>query len=124
MEESSILEDVRKAVGLEQDDTSFDSELKLHVNSALATLNQNGVGRTTIVNDASVTWADLKDPLQLVGNEVFEQVKLFVFLKTKILFDPPPPSNIPYVAEATNEVLWRLREAYTSYEEDDAWITT
>ena len=38
----SILDTVRGAMGLVEDDSSFDSELIIHINSHLATLYQNG----------------------------------------------------------------------------------
>lgn len=41
----SILEDVREAVGLTSDTTDYDTELIMHINTAIGKLNQNGVGR-------------------------------------------------------------------------------
>ena len=114
--EDSIIKTVRTALGLNAEDTSFDSELFLHINSTLATLNQNGIGLQTSVSDDTTEWNDFKDPSQLEGNKNFEQVKLYVFLKTKIVFDPPPPSNIHYFNEIIIETLWRLRELYKENE--------
>lgn len=110
--EGSIIETVRNALGLSEHDTAFDSELYLHINSALASLNQNGIGLPMVVKDDTTEWEHFMNPEQLKGNENFEQVKLYVFLKTKIIFDPPPPSNIHYFNEIIIEALWRLRELY------------
>ena len=112
--EESILKSVRSALGLPIDDDSFDSELVLHINSALGVLNQNGVGKTVIVTDDTQKWDDFKDVAQENGNKLFPLVQLYVFVKTKLLFDPPPPSNVQYVASASEENLWRLREEYAA----------
>ena len=111
-EVTSILETVTSALGIEVDETIFDQELVLHINSALGTLNQNGIGKPTFVRDYGAQWSDFKDVTQTQGNQMFEQVKTFVFLKTKLLFDPPPPSTIKYLSDAADEILWRLREEY------------
>ncbi|MEG0239499.1 MAG: hypothetical protein RR643_05045 [Anaerorhabdus sp.] len=108
----SILESIRGACGLDTSDESFDMELIMHINSALATLNQNGVGLSISVSDTTQLWESFKDPTQTNGNELFEMVKHYVFVKTKLLFDPPPPSNVQYISEAANEDLWRLRETF------------
>lgn len=112
MDDKSILETVRGAMGLDAEDDSFDFELLLHINNALAVLHQNAVGVPFTVKDSLATWEELKDPLQIEGNKMFESVKQYVFLRTKILFDPPPPSTIKYMSEAADEILWRLRESY------------
>ena len=113
----SILETVVEAVGLAVDDQAFHQELTLHINSALATLYQNGVGKSVVVKDYGLLWEDFKDETQVVGNEMFEQVKLYVFIKTKLLFDPPPPSTVKPMTEAGDELLWRLREQYQTIPE-------
>lgn len=110
---TSILETVCEAIGLEVDDNSFNAEINLHINSALATLFQNGIGKSLVVQDFGTSWNDFKDETQTEGNLMFEQVKLYVFIKTKLLFDPPPPSTVKPMTEAADEILWRLREQYT-----------
>lgn len=112
--DDSILKSVRSALGLPIDDDSFDSELVLHINSALGVLNQNGVGKTVIVTDDTKNWEDFKDVEQTKGNKLFLLVQMYVFVKTKLLFDPPPPSNVQYVSTASEENLWRLREEYAA----------
>lgn len=115
MEETkdSILQSVRAAVGLDKEDDSFDFELIIHINNAIATMVQNGVGKPLHITGVDEEWKDFKDPNQVLADlEMFQSVKAYVFLKTKILFDPPPPSTIKYMDEAANEVLWRLRESY------------
>ena len=109
---TSILKGVRGALGLGIDDTSFDHELVIHINGALGTLVQNGVIKPLVVSSVDQVWDDLKDPETIEYDYMFEQVKLFVFVKTKILFDPPPPSTAKYMDDYATELLWRLRESY------------
>lgn len=114
----SILETVRVALGLLADDTTFDHELVMHVNGAIATLVQNGVVLEAVVIDDTMIWDNLKDTSKPDSQYMFEQVKLFVFVKTKILFDPPPPSTAKYMDEYASEILWRLRESYDTTSEE------
>lgn len=110
-EMSSVMKCVRGAMGLGVDNTAFDHELLLHINSAFADLNQNGIISEAVVTDESDLWEDFgKEGPELIL--MFEQIKLYVYLKTKILFDPPPPSTGEYMNERANELLWRLRESY------------
>ena len=106
----SILDTVRGAMGLVEDDSSFDSELIIHINSNLATLYQNGVGLPIVVEDSTALWSDLKDESK--NNDMFEQIKTYIFLRTKLLFDPPSPSTAKYMDAAATELLWRLRCHY------------
>jgi hypothetical protein len=108
----SILEDVRVAVGLSDTTTDFDTDLLMHINGAIGKLNQNGVGKFIIVEDSTLTWGDLQDPLQTEGNKYFNIVPLFVALSTKLIFDPPPPSSVEYHANHIDQLLWRLKVAY------------
>lgn len=110
--ETSILKSVRSAVGLDAEDSSFDLELLMHINGSIMILHQNGIGMPIQVEDAEAVWEDFKNPMQADANSMFSAAKTFIFIKTKILFDPPPPSTIKYMAEAADEYLWRLRESF------------
>ena len=108
----SILKTTRYALGVGQEPTGFDAELVLHINAALSILNQNGCGRVVSVQTELETWGDFQDPTQTIGNPFFHLIPTYVFTKTKILFDPPPPSNVAFYDNYTQELLWRIRIAY------------
>lgn len=110
--EESILEMVRASVIGIADNEEFDRELIPHINSALVKLNQNGIGKPIFVNSDSATWGEFRDDSQVEGNKSFSMAPLFVILSTKLLFDPPPPSNVEYHSSSANELLWRLKIAY------------
>ena len=111
-ESESILETIVSGLGLEVDESAFNPEIIMYVNSALLTVCQNGAGTPLVVKDYAQTWEEFKDPAQVEGNKMFEQIKLYVMLKTKIIFDPPPPSTAPYMQSYIDELLWRIRAAY------------
>jgi hypothetical protein len=108
----SILEDIRVAVGLDATTSDYDTDLLMHINSAIGKLNQNGVGNFIVVNDDTPTWGDLQNPEQVEGNKYFQMIPLFVTLSAKMIFDPPPPSTIQYYQLNIDQTLWRLKIAY------------
>lgn len=108
----SILEDVREAVGLTSDTTDYDTELIMHINTAIGKLNQNGVGRFLVVQNNESTWGHLQDPTQEKGNLFFQMVPLFVSMSTKLIFDPPPPSAVQHYTTSIDQMLWRLKVAF------------
>ena len=111
-----ILRSTRSALGIGEDTTAFDPELLLHINSALTILGQNGCGNLQMEVSEATTWADFKDATQTNGNEFFSLVPVYVYTKTKILFDPPPPSNVEYFNGYINELIWRIKIAFEADE--------
>lgn len=108
----SILKDIRESLGLTSTTIDFDTELLMHINTAISKLNQNGIGIFLIVNGEEETWDNLLDPLQIEGNKYSKMIPLYISLSTKLLFDPPPPSSVEYHTRSVDELLWRLKTAY------------
>lgn len=109
MPSSSILDDTKKTLGLASDYTPFDTDIIMHINSVFADLNQLGVGPDpgyAIVNKED-TWDELiADELKL------NNVKSYVYLRVRMLFDPP---TIGYVLTAKEKEIekaeWRVTVA-------------
>lgn len=102
----SILEDVKKLLGFSWDYTAFDQDIILHINSVLTTLSQLGIGPADgyEVIDASQTWAEY-----LTGYSNFNAVKSYIYLRVRLLFDPPATSfAITSIQEQINQLEWRL----------------
>lgn len=102
----SILTSIKKLLMISADDTSFDMDIIMHINSVLSILNQLGVGPDSgfMITDSSATWQ------QLLGTYPnLETVRSYIYLKVKLLFDPPLSSA---VIESTNRVIgeleWRI----------------
>lgn len=105
----SILNSIKKLIGLPEDYDHFDVDIMIHINSVLATLNQLGVGPEGgfSITGASETWADF-----LQDEKVLDSVKSYVYLKVRLTFDPPfSPAVIESFKEMTAEYEWRLMVA-------------
>lgn len=103
---ASILDDTKKILGLPVNDESFDLDILMHINTAFSTLNQLGVGPLEgfSVEDASPTWADYLD-----GDKRLNNVKTYVFLRVRLLFDPPATSfHLDSLKEQLQELEWRI----------------
>lgn len=96
-----ILFSVKKMLGIPDEDTFFDKDIILNINTALSILTQLGVGPDTgfSIYDKTAQWKDFIDDPRL------ESVKSFVHLKVRLLFDPPMSSA---VAEAMNRMVDEL----------------
>lgn len=102
----SILKSIKKLLGLEADYTVFDEDVKMHINSAFMILNQLGVGP----EEGYIVTSDLESWKEFVGNEKdLQLVKSYVYLKVRLLFDPPANSFLVTAMEKqVTEYEWRL----------------
>lgn len=104
--EESILNSTKKILGLEPSYTPFDQDVITHINAAFSILNQLGVGPVegfSILDDGPV-WAEFDVPQNQLN-----LIKTYVFLKVRILFDPPGTSFLLESAEnQIKEYEWRL----------------
>lgn len=102
----SILTSTKKLLGIEEDYTHFDSDIVMNINAAFFNLMQLGVGPSSgfTIKDKEEKWSDfLGDRLDL------EPVKAYVYLKTKLAFDPPQTSFlIDAFKNQISEIEWRL----------------
>lgn len=105
----SILGSVKSMLGLPTEDTGFEPELILHINSVLADLAQLGVGPDEgfVITGSSQIWSDLTD-----SEKVLNGVQSYVFHRVKMLFDPP---QVGYVVTAVEKMIekaeWRISVA-------------
>ena len=105
----SILRTIRKMIGPDETYTQYDTDLIIHINSALAVLTQLGVGPSEgfFIQDESATWNDF------LGNDSkLEMVKSYVYMKVKLAFDPPSSSAvIDSMNRSISEFEWRANMA-------------
>lgn len=107
----SILNSTKLALGLPPEYTPFDPEVIMHLNSAISTLTQLGVGPDEgyIVIDHQNPWSDLLD-----GDSSLEFIKTYVHLSVKRVFDPPENGSINVGIEKQLSALeWRIEVAAT-----------
>ena len=108
----SILTSIKKLLGIAEDYTQFDPDIIIHINTALMNLNQIGVGPVEgfSIEDATSIWTDFVSDMSKI-----EGVKTYVYLKVKLVFDPPLSSTVIESYNRTIEQLeWRLNVAVDS----------
>lgn len=84
----SILNSVKKKLGILEDYTHFDEEIILDINTSFMTLNQLGIGpeEPFMITGATEIWDDF------IEDGRIEAVKSYIPLKVRLLFDPPQQS--------------------------------
>lgn len=106
----SILNSIKRYLGIHIDDNSFDEEIMMHTNGALSVVNQLGAGPPNgfRITGFSETWDDF------MGSKLFELVKEDVFLRVKLSFDPPANSFlVTALKEQLKEYDWRIEVYYS-----------
>lgn len=101
-----ILTSIKKLLGIEEDYTHFDSDLIIYINSAILGLTQIGVGPADgfKITGTAETWIDF-----LGDSKMLEAAKTYIYLKVRILFDPPSSGTIVEAMKNTlSEIEWRL----------------
>lgn len=104
----SILTSIKKLLGIQEEYTSFDTDIILHINTVFSVLNQLGVGPDEgfAIADKTTTWDEYTTTLQL------EMVKTFVYLKVRLIFDPPTSGPlIESINRTLSELEWRITVA-------------
>lgn len=112
----SILTSVKKMLGITEEYEHFDPDIIMHINSVFMILNQLGVGPAGgfIIEDDTTTWSDF------TNNTVsLESVKSYMYLKVRLLFDPPTSGTvIESMNRMISELEWRLNVAAESAQSD------
>ena len=101
----SILDTIKKMLGIESDYTHFDIDIITNINTAFLNLQQIGVGPNSgfSITDNTTTWNDY------ISGENLEAVKTYIYLKVRLLFDPPTNAFLVDAMERQiREIEWRL----------------
>lgn len=102
----SILTSTKKILGIAEDYEAFDLDIITHINSVFSVLEQIGIGpeQGFLIEDASTSWDDF------IGDDLnLNSVKTLVYLRVRLLFDPPATSfHIEALKEQIRELEWRL----------------
>lgn len=109
--ENSILISIKKLLGISANDTSFDEDIIVHTNTAIATLTQLGIANATgfEIIDASAVWSDLIGPNLTYMNSI----KTYIYIKVKLVFDPPTSGSLmDSLTSIGKELEWRIQMAY------------
>ena len=102
----SILTSIKKLLGIPEDDEHYDADIIMHINSVFMILNQLGVGPSNgfSITDKTAVWGNF-----ISDNDNLEAVKSYVYMKVRLLFDPPLSSAVmECMNRMIGELEWRL----------------
>lgn len=103
---TSILTSIKKMLGISEEDTNFDQDIIININSVLMFINQLGIGPESgfTISDSTSTWQDL------IGERLdLEAIKTYVYLKVRLLFDPPQSAFVlESIERQIAQIEWRL----------------
>lgn len=106
----SILTSIKKMLGYEEDDTGYDDEIIMHINSVLMDLQQLGVGPSAgfEIEDDVALWEDF-----ITDMKKFSGVKTYIFMRVKLIFDSSTMSSalIESYSKQCDRFEWRLNHA-------------
>ena len=114
----SILTTVKKLIGLDEEYDAFDQDILIYINSILFELEQIGLKSKEgfVLSDKTAVWLDYTD-----NERILNVLKPYVYLKTKLLFDPPTSSIAMNALEMQiSEYEWRINSEAECYREEDA----
>lgn len=96
----SILTSIKKLLGISAEYTHFDQDIKIHINTAFGILHQLGIGpeHGFFIEDEATLWYDYT-------TDNIEMIKTFIYLKVRLMFDPPASSVL---IESINNTLKEL----------------
>lgn len=106
MDDESILISIKEQLGIDKNYGVFDTPIIAGINSALFALSQIGVGPSApfSITGETETWSDF-----LGERRDLTAVKTYVYIKTRLVFDPPSSSFVIAALEnMAKEYEWRL----------------
>ena len=101
----SILESIKKLLGIPKEYDAFDVDVIMHINTAFAILNQLGLGPEGGygIEGYNEIWDDYMTSYNM------SMIKTFIYLKVRLAFDPPSSTALIESMQRTlDELTWRL----------------
>ena len=114
LDSSSILNSIKKMLGISPNDDGFDQEVKDLINAEFLALHQLNVGPEAgfSISGPDDVWNSYTDNLHLQ-----DAVRQYIYLRVRLIFDPPASST---VAEAINGRISELEFRLNVQAEEDA----
>lgn len=106
--EKSILKTIRQMIGPSASYEVFDTDLIININAAFSRLCQLGIGpsKPFKITDDTDEWSDFMDE-----DEMPEEVKQYIYLKTRMIFDTPASGTVSNAFQAQIDMLeWTMKE--------------
>ena len=118
--EESILTSIKKLLGIVEDYTQFDTDIIIHINSAISILTQLGVGSSDgfSITDKRATWRDFVGDSSI---SILSMSKTFIYMKVRLIFDPPQSSAaIESLKQLIDEMSFRITVAVETKNKEEA----
>lgn len=106
--EESILISIKKLLGIAEENTDFDEDIIMHINSVIMILYQLGIGDSDNfeITGKDETWEQY---IPVSQTKKYNAIKSYIYLKVKQLFDPSLSSAVKEANNnLINELEWRL----------------
>ena len=106
----STLTSIKKLLGIAEEYDHFDNDIIMHINSVFMIFTQLGVGPSKgfMIPDSSASWDDFLPE----DSEKLQAVKTYMYMKVRLMFDPPTSSAVMESMNRTiSELEWRLNVA-------------
>lgn len=108
---NNVLQTIKKVLGIANEDSSFNQDLILYINSTIGILDQLGISDRIItqVIDIDTTWSEV-----FGETDDLEIVKTYIGFRVKSMFDPPTNSAaIEALNRMISEFEWRINNMRT-----------
>ena len=106
----SILNTIKKLLGITEEQTEFDTDIIIHINSVINILHQLGIFQSETevfqITGPKETWDEFLGDISKPN-----MVKTYIYMKVKLLFDPPLNATvISSMERVISEFEFRLME--------------
>lgn len=111
----SILNSIKKLLGISESYQAFDTDIIIHINTVLNVLTQLGIGPKDgfTISDDKGKWTDF-----INDSKKYEMIKSYVYLKVRLMFDPPLNASVlESMKQTISELEWRLNVQYENDKE-------
>lgn len=105
----SILDTVKKVLGLLPDVTAFDLDIVMHINGVIGSLWQFGVtsDASLAISDNTTLWSAIT-----ARQDILNLIRPYMFMRVKFIFDPPASGfAISAMTQQIQQFEWRLVSA-------------
>lgn len=108
----SILNSIKKMLGIPEDVGDFNKDLIIFINTVFSMINQMGIGplKCFKITGDTEKWSDFDERLDM------EDFKTYVFIKVKMLFDPPVNNQLTESYNSVSKELeFRIHSLWDMY---------
>lgn len=112
MMNNTILNEIKKQMGIADENTDFDKDIRMLINAGLMILEDNNIKGNVLTISETTTCDEFMET-----SHTRETIFTWLYTHCRLLFDPPTSSTVVEALISTkSELLWRLRERFDKVE--------